>query len=66
MRFLLTWLKNARGEIVLIAPKELTDEDIQSIADNISLGLAKLGFDEYKICRECVNQILASGKLKSC
>ena len=64
MRFLLTWLKNARGEIVLIAPKELTDEDIQSIADNISLGLAKLGFDEYKICRECENQILAAGKTK--
>lgn len=61
---MLGWLKNARGEIVLIPPKELTHEEIQSLTPNLRLGLAKLGFDQYKICRECENQILAAGKTK--
>lgn len=58
------WLKNARGEIVLIVPKKLTDEDVQEIVPNLCLGLAKLGFQKYKVCRECDNRILAAGGTK--
>jgi len=61
---MLAWLKNARGEIVLIPPKELTHEEMQSLTPNLRLGLARLGFDEYKICTECENQILAAGRTK--
>lgn len=58
------WLKNARGEIVLIAPKNLVDEDVQGIIPNLCLGLARLGFQEYKVRREVDNQILAAGGTK--
>lgn len=58
------WLKNAKGEIVLIVPKKLTDEDVQEIAPNLCLGLARLGFQKYKLCRECDNRILAAGGTK--
>lgn len=58
------WLKNAKGEIVLIAPKNLTDEDVQGIIPNLCLGLAGLGFQEYKVRREEDNQVLAAGGTK--
>lgn len=58
------WLKNAKGEIVLIAPKNLTDEDVQGIIPNLCLGLARLGFQEYKVRREEDKQILAAGGTK--
>ena len=58
------WLKNAKGEIVLIAPKNLTDEDVQGIIPNLCHGLARLGFQEYKVRREEDNQILAAGGTK--
>lgn len=58
------WLKNAKGEIVLIVPKKLTDEDVQEIVPNLCLGLARLGFQKYKLCRECDNRILAAGGTK--
>lgn len=58
------WLKNARGEIVLIAPSKLTDEDVYEIVPNICLGLARLGFQEYKVRRKTNNQILAAGATK--
>lgn len=62
--FFSAWLKNAKGEIVLVAPTKLTDEDVQEIVANLCLGLARLGFQEYKLCRECDNQILAAGRTK--
>lgn len=58
------WLKNARGEIIIIAPKNLTDEDVKEIIPNLCLGLARLGFQECKVCRENDNQILAAGATK--
>ena len=58
------WLKNTKGEIVLIAPKNLTDEDVQGIIPNLCLGLARLGFQEYKVRREGDNQIVAAGGTK--
>lgn len=58
------WLKNARGEIVLIAPTKLTDEDVQEIVPNLCLGLARLGFQKYKVRRENDNRILAAGGTK--
>lgn len=60
----LAWLKNRRGEIVLIAPRKLTDEDGDRIVPNLCLGLARLGFQEYKVRRQNNNQILAAGTTK--
>jgi hypothetical protein len=62
--FFSAWLKNAKGEIVLIAPKNLTAEDVQGIIPNLCLGLARLSFQEYKVRREEDNQILAAGGTK--
>ena len=53
------WLKNAKGEIVLIAPKNLTDEDVKGIIPNLCPGLARLGFQGYKVRREEDSRILA-------
>ena len=58
------WLKNAKGEIFLIAPKKLTDEDVQEIVANLCLGLARLGFQKYKVRRQNDNRILAAGGTK--
>jgi len=52
-------------QALLRASREISEEDIHTALPNLALGLAKLGFRQYSICKEGKPEMIASGQCKT-